>query len=289
MTDDRASIGQILCAITRRLKDAGVGSPRLDARLLVAQATGASVEQIVAFPERTLTPDEAARLETSVQRRANREPLAQIVGHREFWSLDFIVTRDTLTPRPDSETIVAAALALAGGRDRAVQILDFGTGTGCLLLSLLHEWPQARGIGVDCSAAALDVAQRNAAALGLSDRAQFVQGAWGAGLRGPFDVIVANPPYIVEAELAGLAPELGFEPRGALSGGPDGLDAYRALAGDIARLLAPAGVAVLEVGQGQAECVEAILRAAGLDIGPRQRDLGGLERGVTARKSPKRP
>ncbi len=224
-----------------------------------------------------------------MKRRVNREPLAQIVGHREFWSLDFIVTHDTLTPRPDSETIVAAALALADGRDRAVQILDFGTGTGCLLLSLLHEWPQARGVGVDCSAAALDVARRNAASLGLSNRAQFIRGAWGAGLRGSFHVIVANPPYIAEAELPGLAPELGFEPLGALSGGHDGLDAYRALAGDIARLLATDGVAVLEVGQGQAESVEAILRASGLTIGPRQRDLAGIERGVTARKGSKRP
>ncbi len=243
----------------------------------------------MAFPERSLSDEESRRLAAAAARREAREPLAQIVGHREFWSLDFIVTHDTLTPRPDSETIVAAALALSGGDDRAMHILDFGTGTGCLLLALLHELPQARGVGVDRSAAALAVARRNAAALGLSERAQFVQGEWGTGLSGTFDVIVANPPYIVESELVTLAPELGFEPLGALSGGPDGLAAYRALAGDVQRLLAADGVAVLEVGQGQAESVEAILRASGLEIGPRQCDLAGVERGVAVRKVTKRP
>jgi release factor glutamine methyltransferase len=279
---DAPTIGTTLCAITRRLKESGVDSARLDARLLVAQATGASVEQLVAFPERRLSDDECARLRATVERRARREPLAQIVGHREFWSLDFLVSRDTLIPRPDSETIVAAALALAGPRDAARRVLDFGTGTGCLLLALLHEWPHAAGVGVDRSAGALDIARRNAAALGLGTRARFVVGNWGAGLDGPFDVIVANPPYIAEGELAGLAPELAFEPRGALAAGADGLDAYRALAPDVRRLLAPAGVAVFEVGMGQAGDVEAILRDAGLEIGPRQRDLAGVERAVIA-------
>jgi release factor glutamine methyltransferase len=283
------TVGVTLCKLATRLKKAGIESSRLDARLLVAHATGATAEQLVAFPERSLSDEESRRLAAAAARREAREPLAQIVGHREFWSLDFIVTRDTLTPRPDSETIVAAALALSGGRDRALRLLDFGTGTGCLLLALLHELPQARGVGVDCSAETLAVARRNAAALGLSGRAQFAQGEWGAGLSGVFDLIVANPPYIVESELTTLEPELRFEPHGALSGGADGLAAYRALAGDVPRLLAADGVAVLEVGQGQAESVEAILHASGLEIGPRQRDLAGVERGVTARKGPKRP
>jgi release factor glutamine methyltransferase len=277
------TVGQTLCAITRRLKDAGVDSARLDARLLVAQATGASVEQLVAFPERALSAEAAARLQAAVERRARREPLAQIVGHREFWSLDFLVSPDTLIPRPDSETIVAAALDLAGPRESARRVLDFGTGTGCLLLALLHEWPNAAGVGVDRSDGALAIARRNAAALGLQNRARFVAGNWGAGLDGKFDVIVANPPYIAEGELAGLAPELAFEPRGALAGGADGLDAYRALGPDVRRLLAPAGVAVFEVGMGQADDVEAILRDAGLAIGPRQRDLAGVARAVVAR------
>lgn len=288
-TPKTGTVGATLCALATRLKKAGIDSSRLDARLLVAHATGATAEQLVAFPERSLSDAESRRLAAAAARREAREPLAQIVGHREFWSLDFIVTRDTLTPRPDSETIVAAALALSGGRDRAMDILDFGTGTGCLLLALLHELPQARGVGVDCSAAALAVARRNAAALGLIERAQFVQGVWGAALSGAFDVIVANPPYIAESELATLAPELGFEPCGALSGGPDGLVAYRALAPDVYRLLAQDGVAILEVGIGQADAVESILRASGLETGPRQRDLAGIERGVSARKGPSRP
>lgn len=287
MTLGKDSVGVTLCALTSRLKQAGVESARLDARLLVAYATGATIEQLVAFPERTLSEAEQARLAAAADQRAARRPLAQIVGHREFWSLDFIVTADTLTPRPDSETIVAAALTLS--RRGAQRVLDFGTGTGCLLLALLHELPDAQGVGVDRSAAALDVARRNSAALGLSARAQFVQGEWGSSVVGAFDLIVANPPYIADRELAGLAPELDFEPRGALSGGADGLDAYRALAPDVRRLLPSSGTAILEVGHDQADAVEAILRGAGLEIGPRQHDLAGIARGVVAVQPQKRP
>jgi release factor glutamine methyltransferase len=281
------TIGKTLCAITRRLKDAGVDSPRLDARLLVGHAIGATAEHLVAYPERVLTPRDAMRIETLVARREQREPLSQIVGHREFWSLDFIVTRDTLTPRPDSETIVAAALALACARGGPLRILDFGTGTGCLLLALLHELPQAHGVGVDCSEAALAVTQRNAEALGLQARSRFVRGTWGEGLAGAFDLIVSNPPYIAASALPTLAPELNFEPQTALVGGADGLAAYRDLAPHLRRLLADDGAAILEVGVGQAGDVEDILRAVGLTIGPRHRDLAGIERAVTAQQRPK--
>jgi release factor glutamine methyltransferase len=212
--------------------------------------------------------------------------MAHILGRREFWSLDFAVTSDTLTPRPDSETLVAAVLDIVAGRDRPLGILDLGTGTGCLLLALLHELPNATGVGVDRSAAALAVALGNAQALGLAPRVQFHEGDWGEGLTGRFDVVISNPPYIVSADVPNLSPEVRHEPRLALDGGADGLDAYRALAPHVGRLLEPAGVAVLEIGEGQAPAVEEILRTAGLKPVDRRRDLAGIERCIVARSAP---
>ena len=262
-----------------RLRNAGADSPGLDARLLVARA----VDEDGGFlpRERALKGEELDRLTALVARRARREPMSHILGEREFWSLPFKVTRDTLTPRPDSETVVEAALA--GGQGR--RLLDLGTGSGCLLLSLLSEWPGATGIGVDVSAGALIVARDNARLLGLEDRARFVAGDWGAGLSGCFDVIVVNPPYIAEGELDTLAPEVSaFEPRIALAGGGDGLDAYRSLAPQLPGLLSDDGRACLEVGQGQAPGVSAILESCTLRVLGVAKDLAGIERCVTAVK-----
>jgi release factor glutamine methyltransferase len=201
------------------------------------------------------------------------------VGRREFWSLPFEVTEETLDPRPDSECLVETVLARIPDRRAPLRILDLGTGTGCLLLALLHELPQARGFGVDISPGACEAAARNALSLGLDRRAAFAAGDWGAGVAGAYDVIVTNPPYIRVAEVAGLDPEVrDFEPRRALDGGSDGLAAYRALAPDVARLLAPEGFAAFEIGLGQAEAVASVLRPHGLAPLAVARDLQSRER-----------
>ncbi|MBF0334876.1 MAG: peptide chain release factor N(5)-glutamine methyltransferase [Alphaproteobacteria bacterium] len=273
--------GRALAEATRRLAAAGVEQARLDARVLLAHAMGVAPLSLVTWPERVPTPDQQARFETMLARREAREPVARIMGRREFWSLEFEVGPATLDPRPDSETVVDAVLASLPRRDAELALLDFGTGTGCLLLALLSELPRARGLGVDRSAEALAVARRNAIALSMAQRAHFAACDWGMGLAGLFDAIVANPPYIPEDDIAGLAPEVAdFDPRGALAGGADGLDCYRSLAPHVARLLAPRGVAVLEVGEGQAQPVLRIAAAAGLRSAGIRRDLAGIERCV---------
>ncbi|HLF58100.1 MAG TPA: peptide chain release factor N(5)-glutamine methyltransferase, partial [Alphaproteobacteria bacterium] len=269
-----------------RLTAAGVPEPRRDARLLVGHALGGGSEIVLGFPERILTDDEAERIAALVALRAARRPVAQILGRREFWSLNFAVTADTLDPRPDSECLIEAVLAHVPDRNARLNILDFGTGTGCLLLALLHELPRATGLGIDLSAAACAVAERNAAALGLSDRAAFAVSDWGRAVAGAYDLIVANPPYISEPELAGLEPEVSlFEPKLALNGGGDGLAAYRALAPDLARLLAPNGCAAIEIGFGQAEAVASVLGAHGIECIATSRDLASHQRCLIVRQA----
>ena len=211
-----------------------------------------------------------------------RRPISQILGHREFWSLDFEVTEATLDPRPDSETLVAAVLERMASPAR---ILDLGTGTGCLLLSLLHERPGAWGLGIDRSPAAAAVAARNARRLGLGARAAFAVSDWDSALSGTFEAVVSNPPYIPDAEIEGLAPEVAWhEPRSALAGGVDGLDAYRRIARVLPSLLAPGGLAALEVGAGQAPDVARLLAAEGLVEIATAHDLASVERVVLAKK-----
>lgn len=278
------SVGSILAAAAARLEAAGVDAARLDARLLLAAALGETVERVVAWPERRLDSHEAEVFSTLIERRAAREPLSQILGRREFWSLDFITTRDTLTPRPDSEAIIEAALRLFPDRTARLRILDLGTGTGCLLLALLSEFSGATGVATDLSPAAAAVAAQNAALHGLTDRASVLVGEWDDAVTGAFDLVVANPPYIATAELERLDPEVAaFEPRIALDGGFDGLAVYRVLAPRFARRLAPAGFAVLEVGAGQATGVEKICVESGLTVHGRQLDLAGRERCVLIR------
>lgn len=265
------------------LAAAGVAEARRDARLLLAAALGTDAAGLLARDDRPVEPETVARFAASVKRRAAREPVSRILGMREFWSLRLIVTPATLDPRPDSETLVEAALDAVPDRTAPLRVLDLGTGTGCLLLALLSELPRATGIGIDRDPAAVSAAAANAAGLGLAYRARFAVGDWAAGLAGPFDLIVSNPPYIADAEIATLAPEVArYEPRAALSGGPDGLAAYRQLAPQIARLLAPHGRAVLEFGAGQNQAVGEILSAAGLEIDGYRRDLSGILRCVVA-------
>ena len=261
---------------TRRLALAGVLNPRHDARLLIAHALGAGIELLLGYPERELSDEQSREIATLVGEREKRRPIAQILGRREFWSREFAVTADTLDPRPDSESLIEAALAHIPNRNAALSVLDFGTGTGCLLLALLSELPHSRGLGVDISVAACDVARKNAYGLGFESRATFAVGDWGGEVSGSFDVIVANPPYIPSNEIASLEPEVSrFEPKAALDGGEDGLDAYRRLAPDIGRLLADAGLAVVEIGIGQEMEVNGLFEAAGLRPICGQRDLAG--------------
>ncbi|WP_316979754.1 peptide chain release factor N(5)-glutamine methyltransferase [Shumkonia mesophila] len=277
------TVGALLAGAAGRLAEARVESARLDARLIVGMALGLDAAALLARRDDAVDALAAQRVAELLGRRERREPMSHILGEREFWSLPFRVTAATLTPRPDSETLIEAALAWAAARDypggAGLHVLDFGTGTGCLLLALLSEWPAAAGTGVDISPAALAVARDNARALGLAGRARFLAGDWGCDLAERFQVIVANPPYIADGDLDRLDPEVArYEPRLALAGGADGLAAYRALAPHVRRLLADDGAAFLEIGQGQAVEVTAILAETGLRVVTFMADLGGTPR-----------
>ena len=274
----------LMAHIAARLAAAGIENARSEAWLLLAAATGRVRAALMAGAPEALGAEQQARLDELVRRRLAREPLAYILGEKEFWSLRFEVGPPVLIPRPETETLVEAVLAQLTDRDRSLRLLDLGVGSGCLLLTLLSELPQATGVGVDDSAAALALARRNAERLGLAARADLRHGRWGAGLRERFDVIVSNPPYVAEGEWDYLQPEIrDFEPKAALVAGPDGLAAYRALAPHCARLLAPGGLCALEIGFGQGDAVAALLAAQRLIVAERRRDLAGIERCLIAR------
>ena len=280
-----SSIADALKAATARLTASGIADARLESRVLAGEAFGLSRETLLARDDQAVRADDLARLEGLVARRITGEPTARLLGRQEFWSLEFGLGPETLIPRGDSETIVESALAAILDRAAPLRLIDFGTASGCLLLALLSELPNATGLGIDASAETLAVAARNAERLGLAARATFQCGDWGQGLAGPFDLIVSNPPYIRDGDIAGLATEVArFEPRRALAGGADGLECYRALAPDIARLLTPGGQAVLEIGQGQADDVDAIMAAAGLAAAGRRVDLAGIDRASSFRR-----
>jgi len=268
-----------------RLKQAGIESASLDARVLVQAACRASDIEMIREPGVMLTADQEKLLAEYEERRLAHEPVSRILGRREFWGLDFEVTAATLDPRPDSETLVEAALDLI--RDVAnPRILDIGTGTGCLLIALLHERKDASGVGVDLSAAALEVARRNAERLGVASRAVLVEGAWCGGLQEAFDLVISNPPYIERDVIAGLEPEVRLhDPVLALDGGPDGLDAYRriipALAGLFGADSGRLGLVAFEVGEGQAGDVSKLLFENGFSDIKTHRDLAEIERCVT--------
>ena len=270
-----ATVRGLLAAARHRLEAAGIRTGALDASVLLETATGLSRAELIARRDDELPVPAAAAFEALVARREAREPLAYMVGQREFWSLPFRVGPGVLVPRQDSETVVEAALAALPAVDAPLRVLDIGVGSGCLLLSVLSERPRATGIGTDASADALRWARENAVAHGLAGRVQLVLGDLDAGVPGPFDLILCNPPYVPTRELADLAPELAFEPRTALDGGPDGLDVYRRLLPRLDALLAPAGIAVLEHGLGQGPAIAAL--ATGFVAAPRP-DLAGIDR-----------
>jgi release factor glutamine methyltransferase len=275
--------------LTAQFCAAGIDSPELDARLVIGHALDLDHAALAASAARVLGSAEDSAIAALARRRLAHEPVARIVGSKEFWSLNLHVDAATLVPRPETETVVEAALAAIDacwGRTRALCIADLGTGSGAILLALLSELHNAFGVGSDLSPRALAVARDNARRLGLS-RAAYVACDMAAALRGPFDLIVSNPPYISSDDIAGLPPEVRlFDPRLALDGGTDGLDSYRAIAASAPALLAPNGVIVVELGAGQAEAVAGLLEAAGLAPSPPQPDLSGVLRALVAKKGP---
>jgi len=274
-------VSEALKRAAERLRDAGTDNPRLDARLLLGTALAVDNHWLFNHPDAPIAAETLDRFESLLVRRCAREPISLILGRREFWSMEFQVTRDTLAPRPDSETLIEAVLQQV--RDGPLRLLDLGTGTGCLLLSLLRELPHAEGVGVDRSEAALAVAIGNAQRLGFAERCEFRISDWFTAIAGRFDIIICNPPYIPSGDIAGLDPEVArYEPIGALDGGADGLDDYRSLARQIPDRLNAGGIAAFEVGAGQAPDVAKLLKEAGLTIRDIRKDLGGIERCVLA-------
>lgn len=279
---DRVSVGALRRRAAATLRAAGIESAELDARVLLAHVLGVRSARLLAEPEAAVQEDAAARFDAAVVRRAAGEPVARIVGVKEFWSRDFALSPEVLVPRPETETVVEAALKAKPERDASLRVLDLGTGTGALLGAILLERPRASGTGVDRSEGALAVARRNLDSLGVGARARLVAGDWAAAIDSAFDLIVVNPPYIAGSDIPRLAREVSdHDPRLALDGGADGLDAYRAIVADLPRLLGEEGVAVLELGDGQEGPVATLARSAQLFVnGTAYRDLSGKARAL---------
>jgi release factor glutamine methyltransferase len=285
---DVTTIAAMRRGLAQAFRAAGLDAPALDARLLIGHALGLDHAGLAAAAARPLAPEEIGRIDKLAARRLAREPVARILQMKEFWGLPIAVTPAVLVPRPESETVVEAALAALGGRAarmRPLRIADLGAGSGALLLALLSELPHASGVGTDRDPRALATARANAERLGLGARAGFVAGDYGTALAGGFDLVIANPPYVRTKDIESLAPEVrDFDPRCALDGGRDGLAAYRAIAADAHRLLAFAAMLVVEVGAGQARAVADLFQCAGLRVESVARDLAGTARAVALRR-----
>jgi release factor glutamine methyltransferase len=277
-------------SIAREFHEKNIESPELDARIIVGHALGLDQTALAVQSGRVLAPQEANAIAALAARRRAGEPIARMLGCKEFWGLPFKLNPHTLLPRPETETVVEATLAALEAEHHSphvLRIVDLGTGSGALLLALLSELPNACGIGTDISVTALGCARDNAIALGLTARASFVACDYGAALKGPVDVLVSNPPYVAREEIAGLQAEVrDYDPRRALDGGPDGLDGYREVAAHARRLLAPNGVLVVELGQGQLSAATEILTPAGLAPSALRHDLSGIARALVLRALP---
>jgi release factor glutamine methyltransferase len=271
--------------VRKRLEAAGVDTPVLDARLLLEAGAGVGRLDIVTDPRRPVSAAQAAAVDALTRRREAREPIGHILGRKAFWTFELAVTRDVLTPRPETELLVEAALEMLP-KGWPARVLDLGVGSGAILLAVLAEREHATGVGVDVSEAALAVARANVETLGFGSRVDLRRGHWSEGIEDRFDLVLSNPPYIASAEIETLEPEVAHhEPRLALDGGPDGLDAYRAIVADLPRLLAPAGGFAFEVGRGQAEAVAALAAAQGLVTATPRLDLQGIPRVVSGRRA----
>lgn len=278
------SINEWLHVGTAELTEAAVESPHLDARLLIAAATDRDASKILMDRDSTLNSDQAKKFQDYIKRRTAGEPVSRILGQREFWSLPFKLSSDTLDPRPDSETVTEVALSLKNVNGvSGLSVLDIGVGSGCLLLSLLYEWPLATGVGLDISVGALETACANAQSLGMKNRTEFIASDWLEAISGPFDIIVSNPPYIRSNQISDLQTEVRkYDPLRALDGGADGLSAYRRIARDLGRVLAPNGIVVVEIGYDQEKAVRSIFQAAKLARIESHSDLGGHVRCISA-------
>ena len=282
--DPAGTIGFFLCQAGQRLRGAAIEAPRLEARRLLAHVLNKSEDALLRDPRAPVPADQAQQFAALLARRVAHEPFAYLTGRVGFWTLDLEVSPATLIPRADSESLVEAALEACPDKGAALHVLDLGTGTGALLLAVLSELPAASGVGVDLKPEAAALAARNAVRLALADRARFLAGDWAVALAGRFDLILCNPPYIESAAIPTLMPEVArHEPASALDGGADGLSAYRRIIADLPRLLAPRGVAVLELGAGQQAAVEALAKAAGLTPEACRADLGGVPRALVLR------
>jgi release factor glutamine methyltransferase len=268
-------VAQLLKDAKRALAEAGNPTPELDARLLLQQAAGMSHEGLIADPHLRVAPEAAATFQALLRRRLKGEPVSRILGEREFYGRAFRITEAVLDPRPDTETLIAAALAFMPA-DRPWRIIDLGTGSGIIGVTLLAERPKAHAVMTDISAEALAVARENAERHGVSTRSTFALGSWFAAARGPFDLVLSNPPYIAQAILPTLATEVrDFDPETALLGGTDGLQAYREIASAAGPVLAPRGLVIVEIGQGQALEIEDIFKTRGFVMKEHWQDLAG--------------
>ena len=291
--DRESSVGALCRELVTAFRASGIPMPELDARILVCHALGITHEDFVASPEARTSALERQLARGYAERRCAREPVSRIVGMREFRGLEFEITPETLDPRPDTETVVDASLEVVGSIpcSNRPRILDIGAGSGCVLISLLHEVGKASGVGTDVSEGALCVARRNATRHGVAARSDFVCTSWTDGLAESFDLVVSNPPYIATGAIGDLEPDVRvYDPKSALDGGDDGLDGYRAVVPALARNLLPGGWVVFETGAGQAEAVaEMLIKCTGapeFDELRHWRDLAGLVRCVGARRSP---
>lgn len=277
------SLGRVLTEAAAQLEAAGIDSPRLDARVLLGAVLGVSPAAVPSHAG-PLSAAETARFTALILRRAAREPIAYILGYKEFWSLDFAVGPGVLVPRPDSETLIEAALATFPDRDAPLSIADLGCGSGCLIITALHLWPKAQGLALDLSSTALDYTRRNAERLGVAGRLRTLAADFGQA-RGRFDLVLCNPPYLSDAELSAAMPELRQEPETALRAGADGCAAYRQLGAVFAGLLHPGAVGVVELGAGQEEAVRQLFLRAGLDVMGVKHDLSSVPRALIVRLS----
>jgi release factor glutamine methyltransferase len=284
-----ASLAEALRLMTQFFRLNGIAEANADARVLLGHALHLERAQLLAQSDRLLEAREVNAISSLAARRLTREPVARILGVKEFWSLPLAVTPDVLVPRPETETLVEAALDTAlrnGLRLEKLRVLDIGTGSGALLLALLSELPNATGIGTDISAAALDVARANAQRNRLAERCRFVACNVADSVIGAFDLIVANPPYIRTGDIAGLEPEVReYDPKLALDGGDDGLDGYRAIAAAANHLLAPGGRLIVELGVGQEAAVRTLFTKAGLTVAAARKDLAGIPRALSVRNA----
>ena len=282
------SVSEALRLMAQTFRAAGIDTPEADARLLLGHALRLDRSKLISQDDRILESREIDAASALAMRRLKHEPVSRISGEKEFWSLPLTVTPDVLVPRPETETVVEAALDVvvrdAGLRMEKLRVLDIGTGSGALLLALLSEFPNAIGVGTDISAAALAVARANAERNKLAGRCVFACCDMAAGLPGPFDLIVSNPPYIARDDIAMLAPEVrDYDPSLALDGGHDGLDGYRAVAARAVGLLGAGGHLIVELGAGQEAAVHTLFTNAGLQVGTVRPDLAGIPRAVNAR------